>query len=431
MKAIIELTSMNDKEGTSTISAVKRRVNQLLDLNDGGFKLGESTSRDSADGALTDLRTLPLPTLDPKTSEIRRRLTLLQIKYNLIHFEEKVNEGSQSTFIITKVAYPEFLNVTQGNFQFPKEDMRFPEVNAFIIRSGLHDIRCHYIKVQRGNQMFYPIQDLQKLEEPAHQEGNNEVVNYTRNNPGDHFSIMDYVASQDQKDFNEIKSLLNKFCDLETNDGFSLYFQSSSSEYPIDLRIFLDKEDTKGKNAQLRLSGFVQFGGQLIYEVKSTDDSNQIAIIIKAVNKAHLEKYFTNKEQVHLEGEQLEKALTLIKEHFPNDKHIQDLVVVSGEGSYTRPFPHIRSKKFWSLSQIDPKITEVLSVLEKSDCVDFDQRPENRFTVQKRNNAQYIKPNAFPVNFQNDNFQFIVVPKNLNLLQEKLDSLVPNISSTL
>lgn len=109
MKAIIELTSMNDKEGTSTISAVKRRVNQLLDLNDGGFKLGESTSRDSADGALTDLRTLPLPTLDPKTSEIRRRLTLLQIKYNLIHFEEKLTRGANLHLLLPKLLILNFL----------------------------------------------------------------------------------------------------------------------------------------------------------------------------------------------------------------------------------------------------------------------------------------------------------------------------------
>ncbi|MCW8409178.1 hypothetical protein OQJ13_09355 [Legionella sp. PATHC035] len=428
MKAIIELTSMNDKEGTSTISAVQRRVNQLLDFNDGGFKLGESTSRDSADGALTDLRTLPLPTLDPKTSEIRRRLTLLQLKYNLIHFEEKVNEGRQSTFIITKVAYPEFLNVTQGNFQFPTENMRFPEVNSVIIRSGLHDIRCHYIQVQKGTQIFYPIHDLQILEEPDHQEPVNRVVNCVRSNHGDDFSIMDYVASQGQKDFYEIKSMLNKFCDLDTNDGFSLYFQSSSPEFPIDLRIFLDKEDTKGKNALLRLSGFVQFGGRLIYEVKSTEDSNQIAIIIKAVNKAHLEKYFTNKGQVHLEGQQLGQALTLIKEHFPNDKHIRDLVVVSGEGSYSRPFPHIRTSKFWSLSQIAPDTIRVLALLDELDCIDFDVRPENRFTVEKRNNAQYIQASKVPVNFQNDNFQLIVVPKNLSLLQEKLQTMVSNFS---
>lgn len=428
MKSIIELTSMIDKEGTSTISGVKSRVNQLLDLNKGGFKVSESTSRDSADGALTDLRTSPLPTLDPKTSEIRRRLTLLQIKYNLIHFEEKVKEGSQSTFIITNVAYPEFLNVTEGNFQFPTDNMRFPEVNSVIIRGGLHDIRCHYIQVQKGTQMFYPIQDLQILKEPAHQEVDNEVVKYVRNNPGDNFSIMDFIASQDQNDFNEIKSMLNKFCDLETNDGFSLYFQSSSPEFPIDLRIFLDKEDAKGKNAQLRLSGFVQFGGRLIYEVKSTEDSNQIAIIIKAVNKAHVEKYFTNKGQAHLEGEQLEKALTLIKEHFPNDKHIQDLVVVSGEGSYSRPFPHIRTTKFWSLSQIDPDTIRVLSLLDELDCIDFDERPENRFSVEKRNNARYIQANKAPVNFQNDNFQLIVVPKNLSLLQEKLETMVSNFS---
>ncbi|WP_058478464.1 hypothetical protein [Legionella steigerwaltii] len=104
------------------------------------------------------------------------------------------------------------------------------------------------------------------------------------------------------------------------------------------------------------------------------------------------------------------------------------MVVVSGEGSYTRPFPHIRTTKFWSLSQVDPKTMKVLSLLDKSDCIDFDERPENRLTVEKRNNAQYIKPNAAPVNFQNDNFQLIVVPKNLSLLQEKLDSLAPNVS---
>ncbi|KTD75372.1 hypothetical protein, partial [Legionella steigerwaltii] len=280
MKSILELISMIDKEGTSTITGVKNRINQLMELNEGGFNVGESTSRDSADGAFTDLRTSPLPTLGPKATEIRRRLTLLQNKYNLIQFEEKVKEGDQSTFIITQVAYPEFLNVTEFNFQFPAEDMHSPEVNSVIIRSGLHGIRCHYIKAQRGNQTFYPIQDLQMLEEPSHQEPNDDVITYMRNNSGDNFSIMDFIAAQDQKDFNEIKSMLNKFCDLTTNNQFSLYFQSSSPEFPIDLRVFLDKDDEKGKNAQLKLSGFVQFGGSLIYEVKSSENSSQIAIII-------------------------------------------------------------------------------------------------------------------------------------------------------
>ncbi|QLZ67327.1 hypothetical protein FOLKNPGA_00092 [Legionella sp. PC1000] len=429
MKSILELISMIGEDYTSAITEVKSRINQVMELTEGGFSIGESTSRDSEDGALTDLRTSqPLITSDPKTTEIRRRLTLLQNKYNFIKFEEKINaETNQSTFIITDVAYPEFLNNTKTNFQFPTEEgIHSPEVNSVIIRNGLHDIRCRYIKVQVGNQMTYPIQDLQTLEKPFPQEEHNDVITCTKSNSGDNFSIIDFIASQDQTDFYEIKSMLNQFCDL-TNNEFSLYFQSSSPGFPIDLRVFFDKEDVKGKNAQLKLSGFVQFGGSLIYEVKSSEDSNQIAIIIKAVNKAHLENYFTNKEKMHLEGKQLERALALIKEHFPDDKHIQDLVIVTGEGSYTRPFPHIRTQKFWSVSQVDPKTIARLTLLEKLGCIDFDQRPENRFTVEKRNNARYIRGGVAPVNFHNDNYQFIIVPKNLSLLDEKLN-LVSNSS---
>ncbi|HHF7375102.1 hypothetical protein [Legionella bozemanae] len=431
MKSIIELISMMTADGSSAITDVKIRINQLMGLTESGFNIGESTSRSHEDGALTDLRTAhPLTTSDPKAIEIRRRLTLLQNNYNLIKFEEKINdETNQSTFIITDVAYPEFLNNTKINFQLPTEDMHSQEVNSVIIRTGLHNIRCSYIKVLVGQQVVHPIQDLQMLKEPPSEE-DKDVITYSRNNSGDNFSIIDFIASQDQKDFHEIKSMLNQFCDLPMTNEFALYFQSSSPEFPIDLRVILDKEDVKGKNAQLKLSGFVQFGGSLIYEVKSSEDSNQIAIIIKAINKAHLEKYFTNKEKVRLEGEQLERAFALIKEHFPNDKHIQDLVIVSGEGSYTRPFPHIRTQKFWSVSMVDPKTIAALSFLEESGCIDFDQRPENRFTVEKRNNARYLKVGAAPVNFQNDNYQFIVVPKNLSLLQEKLDRLAPNTSLT-
>ncbi|KTD72322.1 hypothetical protein [Legionella tucsonensis] len=426
MKSILELISMIGEDGELAINDVKVRINQLMELTEGGFNVGESTSR--SDEALTDLRTsLPLITSDSKTIEIKKRLVLLQNEYNLIKFEEKIDEvTNQSTFIITEVAYPEFLNKTHGDFQFPIEDSHSPEVDSVVIRTGLHNIRCSYIKVYVGQQVVHPIQELQILKDLS-PHGDKDVITYNRSNTVDNFSIMDFIASQDQKDFHEVKSMLNQFCDLTTNNEFSLYFQSSSPEFPIDLRVFLDKEDKNGKNAQLKLSGFVQFGGGLIYEVKSSKDSNQIAIIIKAINKAHLERYFTNKEKLRLEGDQLDRALALIKEHFPNDKHIQDLAIVSGEVSYTRPFPHIRTQKFWSVATVDPKTIAALSLLEKFGCIDFDLRPENRFTVEKRNNAHYLKSFA-PVNFQNDNYQFIVVPKNLSLLQEKLDSLEPNTS---
>ncbi|QMT58738.1 hypothetical protein [Legionella sp. PC997] len=424
MKSILELISMINMDGSSAITDVKIKINQLMGLTEGGFNIGESMSRSGEDGALTDLRTTgSLITADPKTIELRRRLTLLQNKYNLIKFEEKIDEeAKQSTFIITDVVYPEFLH-TVMNFQLT-EDMNPQEVNSVVIRNGLHDFRFKYIIIMGERQTICPIQDLEIHPASSPHEQNSEVIQYSRTTSGDNFSIMDLIAAQQQTDFHAIKDMLNQFCDLTPNDGFLLYFQSSSSEFPIDLRVYLDKEDVRGKNAQLKLSGFAQFENSLIYEVKSSEDSNQIAIIIKAINKTNLEQYFTNKKNVHLDGVELEKAVALIKAHFPNDRFIQDLEIVSGAGSYTRPFPHIRTPNFYSRSRVNSRTIEVLELLETTNCIEFDMRPENRFTVEHRNNAQYLAP----MHFLNDNYQFIVVPKNLSLLQEKLNSIAPTTS---
>lgn len=435
MKSIIELISMLGEDGNSAVTKVKIKINQLMKLTEGGFTVGESSSRSSDDGALTDLRmTQPLAASDFRTTEIRRRLTLLQNQYNLIKFEEKINEGThQSTFIITEVAYPEFLNETEISFQFLTQDTHFPDVNSIIIRNGLHDIRCTYIKMQVGDQMTCLVQGLQNLNLPdeSYPQEHKDVITYKKNDKGNYSSVMDLIAAQDPKDFNEIKGMLNQFCDLTTNNEFALYFQSSDSEFPIDLRVFLDKDDEKAKNAQLKLSGFVQIGKGIIHELKSFEGSNQIAIIIKAINKKDLQDHFTYKAVTHLEGEPLERALSLFKEHFPNDKHIQDLVIVSGQGSYSRPYPHIRTQKFWSLSKVDPDTIAGLSRLEGAGCIDFDERPENKYSVAKRNNASYIRPGMRHFNPENDNFQFIIVPKDLSKLEKELEFLMTDRSLTM
>ncbi|WP_454784895.1 hypothetical protein [Legionella sp. WA2024007413] len=159
MKSILELISMMNMDGSSAITDVKIKINQLMGLTEGGFNIGESMSRSGEDGALTDLRTTAsLITTDPKTIELRRRLTLLQNKYNLIKFEEKIDEeAKQSTFIITDVVYPEFLH-TVMNVQLI-EDMNPQEVNSVVIRNMRPENRFT-VEKRNNAQYLAPMQFL-------------------------------------------------------------------------------------------------------------------------------------------------------------------------------------------------------------------------------------------------------------------------------
>jgi hypothetical protein len=136
-------------------------------------------------------------------------------------------------------------------------------------------------------------------------------------------SIIHLIETEQQKDIDELRELLNNYLGLKYPNTFDLYFGASDKTYSIDLRVnFSNSEEAnaaKEKITDLNTSSMTQKGVNFICDTR--DYGFQTAVIIKSIDKNQLKEFmagFTKEESGRKTSlQELEKTLELLKKHLP------------------------------------------------------------------------------------------------------------------
>lgn len=401
---VVELVSMQDK---LVITDIQDTLNEVFDLKDSEqFKIGGSSSRDSKDGSLMDLRSGFWEEEDSAFKNIR--IIFISLQENLIlKFEEKIKHyRNEVQFVITHINPSKFWQAIDSSGGSPRFTNVIPhdeeQINKTTIRTAGHNLNVSYQSEFIFKNKFIFRDDTQ-LENKARRvmefssEGSNFSATQTMNMPemlnkicqGASKSVMDLVAEYPKEVIDEIIKMLNQSCGIsDTQAGFSLYYNSSDVLYPLDFRLIRKSNDDVQVDIKSILSGYSQKG--VIFKCKDTLANDSQIYILKSIclwdirRRIELSKTQVNKAD-------LESAVQMLQNAFPNDLVAKDLQIVDGfRSSATVPFLHIRtSKDYWIEKEYAP-LDYVLSLLKLGKILDYDRRCRN-VLLNDLTNPQYAE----------------------------------------
>ncbi|HAT8858251.1 TPA: hypothetical protein JBE16_07255 [Legionella pneumophila subsp. pneumophila] len=365
MKEIIELLATLDKLQKPYIHSVKTRLSDLLNLDEKEnelMRIEQSTSRSWEEGATTDLRIGPIKSKE-RIEELRSVLVMLSAA-NAVKYEEGHSlQGNGVEFIITACDVEKLESFNPLN----QKEMQNTIPATTFIRMSIAGNRG-YVRGISFNSAKLDVENyLGSFKE-------NELTIPTQQ----WFSILellDLLNSGSELNLIQIQNDLKSLLGVK----FEVYFHSSSEEFPIDLRTGnLDSKETGVQQIQRSLDSLVLLDC-LKTETKELEDGQKVCII-KEVNPQELHRFLLKKEKnTNANAEMLSNVIGLLKQSFPHNRVIQDLVVFDGrEGkSMSRPYLHIRTQSYHQEASSDYKST--MSILKKiqdktSKQISFDLR---------------------------------------------------------
>lgn len=170
--------------------------------------------------------------------------------------------------------------------------------------------------------------------------------------------LLDLLNSESELNLIQIQNDLKSLLGVK----FEVYFHSSSEEFPIDLRTGSLDLNEAGAQQLLRAMDSLVLLGCLKTESKELEDGQKVCVI-KQVNPQELHKFSLKKEKnTNANSEMLSNIIELLKQSFPNNQVIRDLVVFDGrEGrSMSRPYLHIRTQVYHQEATSDYKSAMII-----------------------------------------------------------------------
>ncbi|HAT1882654.1 TPA: hypothetical protein ACJ6XF_000992 [Legionella pneumophila] len=367
MKEIIELLATLDELQNPYIHRVKTKLCEILNLDEKEnevMRIEQSTSRSWEEGATTDLRIGPIKS-KKRIEELRSVLVMLSAA-NAVKYEEGHSlQDNGVEFIITACDVEKLESFNPLN----QEEMQNTIPATTFIRMSIAGNRGYVRGISFNSAKLDGENYLGSFKE-------NELTTPTQQ----WFSVLellDLLNSGSELNLIQIQNDLKSLLGVK----FEVYFHSSSEEFPIDLRTGnLDSKET-GVQQILRSLDSLVLLDCLKTETKELEDGQKVCII-KEVNPQELHKFSLKKEKnTNANAEMLSNVIGLLKQSFPHNKVIQDLVIFDGrEGkSMSRPYLHIRTQSYHQEATIDYKST--MSILKKiqdktSKQISFDLRNE-------------------------------------------------------
>lgn len=410
MKTIVQLLATLNEQGESIIYRIRDKINNLINLPTITFQLGSSGSRDSSQGSIIDLRCeTPLETQGDQAKEVREFLANLQ-QSNIMKFEEQQDFDTHlSRFIITHVDEHILLNAASSSLKV-LNPVFSTSLLYETIRVGLHQIRVDYVTVKSAGWSDNLIQNMTLLS-PAECDANTP----DSIKPEQLQSIAHLLTEKTY--LGHVINLVNECMGLQSVPGFQLYLQSSHSDYPIDLRVYLPLDHPEVANIRAKLTGFSLLGSKAIVFEEKMATSDVAIFIIKELRPLRLESYLKQLHRQINTPEELNEIVQLLKRSFPENALIQHLALYTGT-SVTRPYPHIRCQHFYPERDVHQAVELLSAALGKSgDFWGIDKRPKTREESEERTGYKMFKASPREL-------QLIIDVKDFVRLQEKLNELV-------
>lgn len=367
MKEIIELLATLDESQNPYIHRVKDKLHELLKLDEKEYeelRIEQSTSRSWEEGATTDLRIGPIKAKE-RIDEIRAMLAALS-GANTVKYEEGHNmQDNEVVFIITACDVEKLESFIPPN---EEEKQKITPLTTFI-RMSIVGNRGYVRGISFDSAKVDGAGLLDSLKEQELSAPTQEWFSV--------LELLDSLNRDSEINLIEIQKDLKSLLDLK----FEVYFHSSSEQFPVDLRTGkLDPKDTDVQKIQRALDSLTLLNCVKV-ETKDLEDGQKV-FIIKRVNPKELHDFSLKKKvNINSSEEVLSNIIELLKQSFPHNKVIQDLVVFDGRDgrSMTRPYLHIRTQNYHQESTKDYKtaMTIFSNIQEKtSERIAFDQRSE-------------------------------------------------------
>lgn len=411
MKTIVQLLDTLSDQGEPIIYRIRDKINNLINLPTITFQLGSSVSRDSSQGSMIDLRCeTPLETQGDQAKEVREFLVNLQ-QSNIMKFEEQQDFDTHlSHFIITHVDEHILLNAASSSLKVLNPAFS-PSLLYETLRVGLHQIRVGYVTVKSAGWSDNLIQNMTLLSR-AECDANTTVSI----KPEELQSIAHLLTEKTYLGY--VINLVNECMGLQSLPGFQLYLQSSNSDYPIDLRVYLPSDHPEVANIRAKLTGFSLLGSKaIVFEEKLATNTDVAIFIIKELRPLRLESYLKQLHRQINTPEALNEIVHLLKRSFPENALIQHLALYTGT-SVTCPYPHIRCQSFYPEGDVYQAVKLLSAALGKSgDLLEIDKRPKTREESEERTGYKMFKASPREL-------QLIIAVKDCVRLQEKLNELV-------
>lgn len=381
MKEIIELLATLDESQNPYIHRVKDKLHELLKLDEKEYeelRIEQSTSRSWEEGATTDLRIGPIKAKE-RIDEIRAMLAALS-GANTVKYEEGHNmQDNEVVFIVTACDVEKLESFIPQN---EEENQKITPLTTFI-RMSIAGNRGYVRGISFDSAKLDGAGLLDSLKERELSAPTQEWFSV--------LELLDSLNRDSEINLIEIQKDLKSLLDLK----FDVYFHSSSEQFPVDLRTGkLNPNDTDVQKIQRALDSLTLLNCVKV-ETKEIEDGQKV-FIIKQVNPKELHD-FSLKKKVNRNSseEMLSNIIELLKQEFPNNKVIQDLVVFDGRDgrSMTRPYLHIRTQCYHQESTKDYKMAMTIfrNIYEKtSERIAFDQRNE-MVGITNQTRPKYIR----------------------------------------
>ncbi|AMP89008.1 hypothetical protein [Legionella pneumophila] len=408
MKEIIELLATLDELQNPYIHRVKAMLRELLNLDEKEnelMRIEQSTSRSWEEGAATDLRIGPIKS-KARIEEIRTMLVALS-DANAVKYEEGHNLRNNGVeFIITACDVEKlerYIPLNQEEMQKIIPCTTFVRMSMTGSRGYVRGISFdsskldaeNFISLFKENELMTPTQEWFSVLELL------DLLNRE--------SELNLIQIQ-----NDLKSLLGV--------KFEVYFHSSSEEFPIDLRTGnLDPKEA-GVQQLLRSMDSLVLLDCLKAETKELEDGQKVCIV-KQINPQELHWFSLKKEKnTNANAEMLSNIIELLKQSFPHNRVIQDLVIFDGrEGkSMSRPYLHIRTQSYHPEATSDYKSAMIIlkKIQDKtSEKIRLDFRNE---MVERKDQSRSIYMSSIENTIRSSQF---IIDVAVNLTTQQLPEL--------
>jgi hypothetical protein len=377
MKTIVELLATHNSQGESLIHAIIDKINRVAGCPEYPFQLSCSVSRDSSQGSMYDLRsTVGLAKNDLPAREIRELLANLQ-QSGILAFEEKQDATKMTcSFVITHVDEHKFLNADDSALR-AQNPVFSSDLQHELIRIGQHQVDVSYTKVKPAVNYESLVLNTHLISDSEQSSHNMGLVDPARlQNIAQYLTVDKYLAY--------VIQLVNTCMNLDSDSGFKLYLQSSNSEYPIDLRVYLPSGHSEIANIKAKLTGFSLLSNKCIaFEEKMATGTDVVIFIIKEVMPARLQTYLKQLNKQKATPEKLHEIVDLLKANFPENTVIQDMETYTSI-SVSRPYPHIRCRNYYPETAVSQAMELLSSILGRPGAAGTwrsDRKPQTRATT--------------------------------------------------
>ncbi|AAU28485.1 TPA: Dot/Icm T4SS effector MavG [Legionella pneumophila] len=378
MKEIIELLATLDELQKPYIHRVKTRLSELLNLDEKEnelMRIEQSTSRSWEEGATTDLRIGPIKS-KKRIEEIRAVLITLS-GAKAVKYEEGHNlENNAVEFIVTGCDVEQLEGFTPPN----QEEMQNTIPVMTFIRMSVAGNREYVRGISFNSEKLDGENYLGSFKEGELNTSTQEWFSV--------LELLDLLNSESELNLIQIQNDLKSLLGVK----FEVYFHSSSEEFPIDLRTGSLDLNEAGAQQLLRAMDSLVLLGCLKTESKELEDGQKVCVI-KQVNPQELHKFSLKKEKnTNANSEMLSNIIELLKQSFPNNQVIRDLVVFDGrEGrSMSRPYLHIRTQVYHQEATSDYK--SAMIILKK-----LQDKTSKKISFDFRNEMVEMKDESRPV----------------------------------